>query len=185
MGYVLGAWNPPPHPPGEPDNASKARGAYSGGLGEGTSRPVPMKTRFPKWGALLRFFAGWLWKGLGSRWKPRPCGAAAMPRMPFSQQYTLSTTIVDGTGRASKTASVAASSWLAPVKVSCGSPSQLMVAATSLARAWALVMLMVAAYSVSSVAFQQCSLVSWASRARRSPMSSSCYWAAHHSALID
>jgi hypothetical protein len=76
MGYVLGAWNPPPLPPGEPDNASKARGADSGGLGEGASRPMPMKTRFPKWGALLWSFAGWLWKGLGSRWKPRPCGNA-------------------------------------------------------------------------------------------------------------
>jgi hypothetical protein len=65
--------------------------------------------------------------------------SAATPRMPFSYWYTLLTPSVEGTCRVSKSAPATATFWLALGKVGCGVPSWLMVAATALARAQALV----------------------------------------------
>jgi hypothetical protein len=98
---------------------------------------------------------------------------AAMPRMPFSWQYTLSTPSVEDAGRVSKSAAVVATLRLAQAKVGRGIPSWLIAAETALARARALVRSMVVARSAPSVALHRCSSVSWASRATRLPVSSS------------
>jgi hypothetical protein len=63
-------------------------------------------------------------------------------------------------------------------------PSWLMAVATALARTQALVGSFIAAHSVSSVALRWCSLVNWALRDARSPVSSSYHWAGRGSTLI-
>jgi hypothetical protein len=75
------------------------------------------------------------------RWmEPSACCAAVMPRISFSWRYTLPTPSVEGSGKVSRSVAVAATFWLALVKVGHGAPSRLMVVATSLALAWAEVM---------------------------------------------
>jgi hypothetical protein len=59
---------------------------------------------------------------------------------------------VEGTGKVSKSAAMAAMFWLAQVMVGCGAPSRLMVVAMALARAWSLMRSMVVAHYVLSVA---------------------------------
>jgi hypothetical protein len=80
---------------------------------------------------------------------------------------------MEGMGKVSKSKATMATFWLALAKVEHGIPSWLVVAAMALARARALVKLMVASRSVPNMTLHQCSLVNWVSRAASSPMSSS------------
>jgi hypothetical protein len=101
------------------------------------------------------------------------CYVVAMPRMPFSWWYTLSTPSVEDAGSVSKSAAAVATLRLALAKVGRDIPSWLIVVETALAQARALVRSMVVARSAPSVALHECSSVSWASRATRLPVSSS------------
>jgi hypothetical protein len=64
------------------------------------------------------------------RWsEPSACCSAATPRMFFVCWYTILTPSVEGTGRVSKIAAVAATFWLALGKLGYGVPSWLMAMA--------------------------------------------------------
>jgi hypothetical protein len=69
---------------------------------------------------------------------------------------TLSTLSVEGKGKVSRSVAAAATFRLAPAKVGHDDPSQFMVAATSLARARALVRLTITAWPISSMDLWWC-----------------------------
>jgi hypothetical protein len=98
-----------------------------------------------------------------------------MLRMSFSWQYTLSTLLVEGAGKVSRSAAAMTMFWLVLAKVGHRAPSRLMAAMMSLARARALVNSTFMVCSVSSVDLRWCSLVIWASMDALSPGSSPRY----------
>jgi hypothetical protein len=57
------------------------------------------------------------------------CCSVVVPRMPFSWRYTLSTPLVEGADKVSKSVTTVATFWIALEKVGHDVPSWLMVAA--------------------------------------------------------
>jgi hypothetical protein len=148
-----------PSSPHEHDGVLAAQAARSGGPSQRRNGSCASEDALHVVGCSIMVLC-WLaseWPGLKTEnsahcWsKLSAYYSVAMPRKSFSWQYTMPTSLVEGADKVSKSATTASKFWLALAKVGRGVSSWLVAAVIALARAWALVKLMVVARSVPCV----------------------------------